>query len=54
MEIPVTTKLLIQLAMEKGEQGVYELMKKAYADGMKKGREQALNQIFTFHSEEGK
>lgn len=50
--IPATTLLMINMAMEKGAEGVYDLLCKAYNDGKNKGREEAINQIFTFHPEE--
>lgn len=51
-KIPATTLRMINMAMEKGTEGVYDLLCKAYNDGKNKGREAATNQIFTFHPEE--
>lgn len=51
-KIPATTLLMINMAMEKGTEGVYKLLCKAYNDGKNKGREEAINQVFTFHPEE--
>lgn len=46
------TRLLIVSAMEKGADGVYDLMKKCYNDGYNKGRQEAIDHIFTFHPQE--
>lgn len=51
-KIPATTLRMINMAMEKGTEGVYDLLCKAYNDGKNKGRDEATNQIFTFNPEE--
>ena len=53
-EIPVNTRLLIRLALDKPTESermraIYDLILKAGHDGYAKGRDEAINHIFTYH-----